>query len=200
MHKILERVKSLVLKTRDAWTDIAAEEASISGLFREYVFPMALVPAGAGLLGNWLVGIRIPFAGWYRFPFGGALLQAIMVYVLTVFSIWIVGMIINWIAPRFGSEQEDIQGMKVAVFISLPFLAASVLSLIPALNPLVFLAGIFCLYIGYVGLPIVMEPSKDKTMTFILISVIALVLVTAMVYSITSAVLHPFGPDIPPLR
>jgi len=185
MKKIIERVKGLVLKTRETWGTIAAEDASISSLFKEYVFLTAAVPAAAAFLGKWLIGIKIPFAGFYRFSFGSSLLHSLVSYVLIVAGIWALGMVISWLAPRFGGERDDVKGMKVAVFTYLPFLVAGVLQLIPSLSPLVFLAGLYCLYILYIGLPIVMGTPKEKSVAYILVTLVAFVLIYIIVGAIT---------------
>jgi hypothetical protein len=199
MKKIIERVKNIVLKTRDTWETISGEEATIPSLFKEYVFILAAVPAAASFLGRWLIGIRIPFAGFYRFSFGGSLLNSIITYLLTVAGIWLLGMVISWLAPRFGSEKDDVKGMKVAVFTYLPFLAAGVVHLVPALSALVFLVGLYCLYIMYIGLPVVMGTPKEKSVAYIIVTIIALVLISIIVSAISGAILGGFGPDIPPL-
>jgi hypothetical protein len=199
MKKIIERVKNIVLKTRETWETISGEEATVPGLFREYVFITAVIPAVAAFLGRWLIGIRIPFSGFYRFSFGASLLNALVTYALTVAGIWVLGMVISWLAPRFGSVRDDVKGMKVAVFTYLPFLAAGVLYLIPSLSPLVFLVGLYCLYIMYVGLPAVMGTPKEKSVAYIIVTIVALILIYFIVAAISGAILGGFGPDIPPL-
>ena len=108
-------------------------------------------------------------------------------------------MVISWLAPRFGSARDDVKGMKVAVFTYLPFLAAGVLYLIPSLSPLVFLVGLYCLYIMYVGLPAVMGTPKEKSVAYIIVTIVALVLIYIIVAAISGAILGGFGPDMPPL-
>jgi hypothetical protein len=199
MKQIIERVKGLILKTRETWETITAEESSISLLFKDYVFITAAIPAAAAFLGKWLIGIRIPFAGIYRFSFGSALLYSLIGYVLTIAGIWALGMVISWLAPRFGGERDDVKGLKVAVFTYLPFLIAGVFQLISTLSALQLLVGLYCLYIMYVGLPIVMGTPKEKTVSYYLVTIVAFVVIYIIVGAITGGILKGFGPDIPPL-
>ena len=166
MQKIFERVKQIVLKPKETWEVIAGEDSTLMSLLKEYLLILAAIPALAAFLGRWIVGVRIPFAGVYRFSFSASLLNAIISYVFTIAGVWVLGKVISLLAPNFGAEKNDDGGFKVAVYTYTPILAAGVLYLIPSLSPIVFIAGLYGLYLLYVGLPIVMKSPKEKTMAY----------------------------------
>lgn len=197
MQKIFNRVKQIVLKPRETWEIIAGEEATLASLMKEYLLILAAVPALAAFLGRWIVGVRIPFAGVYRFSLGASLLNAILSYVFTIVGVWVLGKVTSLLAPNFGAEKNDDNGFKVAVYTYTPILAAGVLHLIPSLSPIVFLAGLYGLYLLYVGLPIVMKSPKEKTMGYTIVIIVALVLIYIILGSISAAILQSFGPDLP---
>ena len=143
MKKIIERVKQIVFKPKETWETIATEEATISGLFKEYLLVLAGVPALAAFLGRWIIGIRIPFVGVYRYSFGSSLLSSVLWYVLIVVGVWVGGKVISILASHFGSARDDVKGFKVALYSYAPFLAAGVLYLVPSLSVLVTIAGLY---------------------------------------------------------
>jgi len=192
MQKIIERVKQIVLKPRETWETISREEITVSGLLKEYLLPLVAVLTIADFLGKWIVGIRIPFAGVYRFSFGASLLNAILEYVLIIAGIWASGMVISLLAPNFGSTRDDVKGFKVAVYTYTPLLVAGICLIIPSLAPLVTLAGLYGLYLLYIGLPIVMDTPKEKSLAYTIVVVVVIILVYVIVSSITGAVLGAF--------
>lgn len=198
MQQILERVKQIVLKPRETWEVIQNEETTVTALFKDYLLIVAAVPALASFLGRWLVGYRVPlrFGKVIRLSFGESLLSSILFYVLTIAAVWVVGKVIAFFAPKFGSVQDDVKGMKVSVYTYTPYLAAGVLLLIPALEVLMALAGLYGLYLLYIGLPIVMETEKEKSLPYTVVVIVALILLYIIVGSITAVILGTFGPSI----
>jgi len=199
MQKIIERIKQIILKPKETWEIIKTEEATIQGLFKEYLIILAAVPAIANLLGRWIIGINIPFAGTYKFTLGGSLLNAILGYVLMVAGVWVAGKVISLLAPKFGSESDDLKGFKVALFSYTPLMAAGVLYIIPALSPIVFIAGLYGLYILYIGLPIVMGTPKEKALSYTVVVIVTLIVISIIIGAITTAFLGLFGPQLPSL-
>jgi len=197
MQRIIERVKQIVFKPRETWEVISTEEATVSELFINYLLILAAVPALASFLGRWIIGIRIPFVGVYRFSFGASLLNAVLDYILTVAGIWVLGKIIYLLAQNFGSTRDELRAFKLAVYTYTPYLAAGVLLIIPSLGVLVVLAGIYGLYLLYIGLPIVMNTPKEKSLAYTIVVIIAVILIYVIVASIAGVVLKAFGPSLP---
>lgn len=197
MQKIVERVKQIVLKPRETWETISTEEATVTGLFKEYLLILAAIPALASFLGKWIIGIRIPFSGVHHLTLGESLITSIVSYFLIVAGVWLLGKVVSYLASNFGSTRDDVKGMKVAVYMYTPFLAAGIFYIIPALSPLVLIAGFYGLYLLYIGLPIVMETPKEKAMAYTVVVVVALILIYIIIGAISGAILNAFGPDLP---
>lgn len=199
MQALIERVKVLILKPRETWETVVNESTEVIDLFKEYLLIAAAVPAVASLIGRWIVGIRIPFVGVYRLTFFEALSSAIVEYLLIVGSVWAAGKVIHYLADKFDSNEDENRAYKLIVFSYLPYLAAGVLYLIPSLGTLVVLVGLYCLYIFYVGLPIVMETPKDKVLAFEVVTILALLVIYLIVSLISGTLMHIFGPSLPQL-
>ena len=199
MQKIIERVKAIVLKPRETWEVITTEEDTIPQLFKEYFLLLAAIPAAAMFLGNWIVGYKLPF----RFGFGGiirlsfieSLLTAAIWYILTAVSVWLLGKVISFVAPKFGSPQDDVKGFKVAVYTYTPYLAVGIFFLIPQLGVLATLAGLYGFYLLYIGIPIVMGTPKDKTLAYVIVIAVALILIYIIIGLIQTAIFRPFVPS-----
>ncbi|RKY81384.1 hypothetical protein DRQ07_04245 [candidate division KSB1 bacterium] len=199
MNAIIERIKAIILNPTQTWDVIAAEDTSAQELMKKYVLLLALVPAVASFLGRWIIGIHIPFVGVYHFSFGASLLISIFNYVVTVASIWVFAKILMFIAPKFDSEKEEDAYFKVSVYSFFPYLAAGVLMIIPSLSVLVYLAGLYGLYLMYIALPIVLGTPQEKTIPLMVVLIVSAIMVFAIAGSIVSVIVGAFGPKLPTL-
>ena len=197
MKLIIERIKAIVFKPHETWETINNEETSISKLIKSYLLLLVAAPAVASLLGKWIIGIKIPFVGVYRFSFGASFLTSILWYIFTIMSIWIAGKVISYLAPNFGSTQNDVKGFQVAVYSYTPFLAAGILYIIPALGALVLLAGLYGLYLVYIGLPILMNTPKEKSLAYTITIIVTIILIYIIFSIIINAIHNIFGPALP---
>ncbi len=181
--KIIERVKQIVLKPRETWETINQEQTTIPILLKEYLLILAAVPALASFLGM-----------WDNLGLGRSLINAIVVYILSIVNVVVLGRIISLVAPNFGSIRDEVKGFQVALYSYTPVLAAGVLNLIPPLSILILFVGIYGLYILYIGLPIVMATPQEKSLPYIVVVGIAFILISIILdwmVSISLSVLTP---------
>lgn len=175
---IVARVRSIILNPKEEWVRIKAEPATVRDLFRSYIMILAAVPAVGQLLGNILVGRRLPMIGRYRWPLGSALANAILTYVLALAAVYLFALIINELAPSFASTKNMTSALKLAAYSMTPVWVAGVLYIVPGLSSLVLLASLYGLYLLYLGFATpMMETPKDKVPAYLGISfVVAVVL------------------------
>jgi Yip1 domain len=173
---IVARVQAILLKPKDEWVKIKAEPATAAGLFTSYAMVLAAIPAGCQLLGNILVGRRLPVVGLYRWAFGRALSNAVLTYVLSLATVYLFALIINELAPNFGSAKNMTNALKLAVYSMTPGWVAGVLYVIPALWVLGILASLYGLFILYLGFETpLMETPKDRAAAYFGVSVLVVV-------------------------
>jgi len=173
---IVQRVPAILLKPKDEWAKIKAEPATVAGLFTSYAMVLAAIPAGFQFLGNILVGRRLPVVGLYRWPFGRALGNAIVAYVLSLVTVYLFALIINELAPSFGSAKNLTSAFKLAVYSMTPAWVAGVLYIIPALWVLGILASLYGLYLLYLGFGTpMMETPKDKVGSYLAVSILVVI-------------------------
>ena len=186
---LVARAQAIVLKPKEEWVKIKGESTTVAQLFTSYAVLLAAIPAIAQFIGNGLVGKRIPFAGWVRFPIGSALFQAILYYVFTLVSVYVFGIVINALAPSFGSKQSPETAMKLAVYSMTPMWIGGIFYIIPFLGFLAWLASLYGLYVLYLGFdnPL-MDTPKEKVVGYLLVSIVVIVVLSLVVALVLGAI------------
>jgi len=170
---VVQRVQAILLKPKEEWVKIKAEPATVTGLFTSYAMILAAVPAGFQFLGHVLVGRRLPVIGLYRWDFGRALGNAVLAYVLSLATVYLFALIVNELAPNFGSAKNMTSALKLAVYSMTPGWVAGVLYIVPGLWLLGILASLYGLYILYLGFDTpMMETPKNKVGNYLGVSVL----------------------------
>ncbi len=179
---IVARAQGIITKPKDEWVKIKEEPSNITTLFTSYAIILAAIPALASFIGRAFVGYSVPFVGWIRWGIGRALIYAIFSYILSLLGVYVIGLIIYFLAPSFSSKKDNIQAMKLAVYSMTPAWVAGVLNIIPLLSFLVIIVSLYGLYLLYLGLntPLLDTP-KDKVLTyFIVIAVVSIVVLVIL--------------------
>ena len=178
---LVARVQGLVLKPKEEWVKIKGEDTAPMALITQYVAILALIPAIAQFIGQGLIGERY-FGIVARRSLGSALLYAILYYVFLVAMIYGFGLIINALAPNFGSKQNAQKAMQLSAYSMTISLVAGVFYILPSLSVLAMLAGIYGMYVLYLGFNTpMMETPKDKVISYIVVSIVAVALLFVVV-------------------
>jgi hypothetical protein len=173
------RARNILLTPNTEWPVIAEETTPTSSLITGYVAPLAALGAIAGFIGGSLVGMTLPFVGHYRVPITTGLATAVFVFVMAIVGVLVLAFIINALAPTFGAQKNSAQAIKLAVYSYTPAWVAGVLQIIPALSVLGIIAGLYGIYLLYLGIPRLMQSPPDKAAGYT-----AVVVVSAIVLSI----------------
>lgn len=168
---MIARIKNILLQPAAEWEVIRSEPADTRGLFMTYVVPMAAIGPIAGLIGGQLFGHSALGVVW-RASIGSAVASAVLGYILAVGACYLLGLIIEFLAPTFGANKDRGQAMKVAVYSSIPAWLAGVFQLVPALQVL-SIVGLYGLYLLYLGLPKLMQAPEDKAMPYLIVTILA---------------------------
>jgi hypothetical protein len=187
---MIQRIKDILFKPKDTWPQIKAETTGIGQVFTGYAMILAAVPAVFGMLGFALVGQSFgPITGFFRIPFTYALVWAIVWYVLILVALYIEGLVINALAPSFGSKPSLVNAYKLAVYSSTPMFVAGILNIVPALGILVFLISLYSFFLLYIGMPVMMETPKEKHVGYYVVTLIVMLVIYFIVGGISSAVM-----------
>ena len=197
MGFVMDTVNSAIALVKNPLSYITSNKdspATVMGIMVNYVAVLAAIPFFATLLGDlWWYSLYIPlnFAGSYV---AYAFTSAVLVYILDVIAVYVIAMVVRFLAPTFNSAADEIKSLKLAAYVFTPVFLISVLDIVPLLGFVTVLGVLYGLYILYLGLPVMLGTSKERVVTY----VIAVVIATFVVYAvigliigvITGAVFH----------
>ena len=177
LNALLQRAKGIVLAPRQEWPLIAPETTSPSQLYVGYVIPLVALAALLSFLRLALIGTRVPFIGTLRIPFFEALRDAAFGLVMGLVGVFLLALIIQLLAPAFGGVRDQRQALKASAYSLTPAYLGSILALSPILPSLLqLLAGLYGIYVLYLGLPILMrsrtESAVGYTVSVVLCSIV----------------------------
>jgi hypothetical protein len=186
--QLQSRVTNILTKPAAEWQVIAAEPAEPSSLITEYAAPLAAIPAVCRFVGMSVVGVSLPFVGTYRVGIVRGFTSAIVSWVMTLVGVYIAAVIVEKLAPTFQSSGNTIQALKLVVYAYTPVWIAGVLNLIPALSVLVIVAGLYAIYLFYLGLPPLMKTPPDKVGPYMGVAALVTIVVAFVLGLVTAAV------------
>lgn len=184
---LVTRAINIIMHPSTEWARIDAEPASVKGLITGYAVPLALIGPVAGLIGGQLFPMSM-FGVVYRTPIVGAVITAVVSYVLSLVAVVVLGLVIDALAPRFGGTSNRVQAMKVAVYSSTASWLAAAFGLMPMLGFL-SMVGFYSFYLLFLGLPVLMKAPEEKKVGF----TVATVAASLVVYFAISAVIGGIG-------
>lgn len=186
---LLGRTKSIILKPSQTWLEIKEEKTTISELYTSYAAILAAIPAvavaqliGYGLIGHSVLGTHI------RWGIGRAFGYAILFYILSLMGIYVVALITDALAPSFGSKKNILNAFKTVVFSMTPGWVGGIFYIIPPLSILAILAALYGIYLFYLGLPVLMETPKEKSIGYVVIVIVLTFVVNIVIGAIAGAI------------
>lgn len=191
---LMVRIQGIILKPAEEWPKIKGEPvSSIAELYKSYIMIVAAIPAIAQFLGFWLIGIFLPFRGFVRFSLAGALGRALVSYVFSLVMVYVLALIVDALAPTFSSQPNQINALKLVAYSMTPYFVAGILNIIPVLNLVIFLAGLWGINILYIGLKQgIMSTPPNKVVGYLIIMIIvglvlwlAVSLILAAIFSLS---------------
>ncbi len=194
MDKLIELVKDLVLSPATAWQHIRDMQVSKGDLIKKYLVYLAAIPAISGFIGGSIVGRSVPFIGYYRVPFFAGIVWAVLFYVLLIGGIYLIAILTSAVSPKLTGAKNEQAALKLIIFSFVPYFVLSVFSIIPALSGLQIIS-LYGIYLLYVGLPVQMQNSESKTLTFTVVITLISMVVLAIVFAIAGTVIPHNLPD-----
>ncbi|WP_309643231.1 Yip1 family protein [Phenylobacterium sp.] len=183
---LVERVKAILLQPTATWEVIDGEPATIGGLYKSYVIPLALIPAVAGLLGAIVFGYGM-FGVSYRPTIVSSLVSAVVNFGLALGGVFLLALIIDGLAPSFGGVKNQIQAFKVAAYASTASWLAGIFMIYPPLGVLGLL-GLYSLFLLYKGLPRLMKAPEEKATTYTVVVIIAAIVLAVIAMAVLSPI------------
>lgn len=185
---IVERVKGILAAPRSEWPVIAAEPASISGLYTGYIMWLAAIPAVSGFIKGSLIGYRF-FGVSSTTPILGGLVAMVVGYVLGLAVLHVMALIVNALAPSFGGRKDQVQALKTVGYAWTAAWVAGIAVILPFLGPLLALAGgIYSIWLLYLGLPHTMKSPPEKSLAYTAVSVIIAIVLSLLLSAVVAGI------------
>ncbi|MFA7505582.1 MAG: Yip1 family protein [Burkholderiaceae bacterium] len=182
-RRLVARVWQILLSPGQAWPEIEREPATIGGIYREYLVWLALVPAVAGFIGASLIGYQsLGFGG--RLGVGAGLVQLVVGFVLSLVGVYLVSMVVDWLAPKFGGTSNRLAAFKLVAYGSTAALVGGIFAIVPLLGLLGLLAAIYSIYLVYLGLPVLMKNPPARTLLYTITIVVCAIVVNLLIAAI----------------
>ena len=192
---IVDRVKNILLKPKEEWPIIAGEITSPAELYTNYIIPLAAIPAVAAFIGVSIVGL--PFIGRLSMMTGLSIM--VTQFVLALIGVFVLSLVIDFLAPQFGGEKSSGQALKVAAYAMTAAWLAGIFSILPMLGILGIL-GLYSIYLLYLGLPVLMKTPADKAVIYTVVVVIAGIIIWVVIFSVSTLFTPTPGIPMPHMR
>jgi hypothetical protein len=168
---LIARAKGILLTPSTEWAKIATETDQPKSVFMTYALPLALIGPLANLI------------GWQLFGFGGmgisiniglvsGLTIAVISFVLSLVSLWVIAFAANFISPKFGGRDDFPAAFRLVTYSWTAAWLAGIFGLLPALSVLGIL-GLYSLYLLFKGATPVMGVPQDKAVGYTVVTVVA---------------------------
>src|SRR6187551_1555010 len=162
---LVDKVKAILLKPKEEWPKIAADPATPADIVTRYAIPLIAIGPVASFIGGQVFGYSAFFIS-YRPGLIAGLSSAIMTFVMSLVALLVVTLIAEFLAPKFGGEANRRQALKWVAYGATASWVGGIFGLIPSLAALGWLAGLYSLYLFYVGASPVMKVPEDKALGF----------------------------------
>lgn len=195
---LVARVMGMLTKPAAEWDVIDGETATVQGLFTGYACILALIIPIMSALMSALAFSALGFLHSFMplvVHFGPVALagRAVLTYIEYLLTTFVVGLIIDALAPSFDGQKNPVQAMKLAVYSWTAVWVSGIALIVPILGGLVVLAALFySLYAFWIGAPKIMKTPAEKSSGYALVCMgasLVAALVIVMVFGALQAML-----------
>ena len=185
---LVQRVINILTKPKEEWLVIETERPDSMKLIGGYALILSLIPAVSTFIAYALIGSS-EFMGFSGRSFLKGISEGLTQLISTIVGVYLLSYVIDWLAPSFESEKNFGKSMQLAVYSSTAMWVAGILLIIPGVNFLSILVGLYSIYLFAVGLPILKGTPKDKVIGYVALTIIAMIVITAVLEMILGGIL-----------
>jgi len=184
---LIQRIKNIILTPKTEWPLIEAEPTTISQLYKAYVIPLIGFAALMSFIHMSVIGF-----GFFRVPVLAGLAYALVTFVFGLLALYVYGWIIDMLAPTFKGQRDRRQAVKTAAYAFTPAAIGSVFALLGlGLGAILqLIAGIWAIYLLYLGLPVLMRSPREKAAGYTA-AVIGCAIVLGLLFFAVMRVVNP---------
>jgi hypothetical protein len=184
---IIKRVKNVIVAPKQEWPTIEAENAHHVKVLTTYVVSLALIPAIAAFIGYGLIGYTVFGIHIGSVSFG--VRQAIVQYITMLGGVYLAAYVIDALAKNFGATKNFNQAFSLVAYSYTPAFIGGVFHIHHSISWLAMVAGIYSLYLLYIGLKPMMKAPAEKQTSYFVVSLLVMILAMILISAILSAFL-----------
>ncbi len=183
----ITRIRRLLLTPRTEWRAIAAEDAGIARLYVRHILPLAGVPvvgAFARLVYRATLRGRFDIAAW-------GLVNALVSYAAALAVPLMAAAVLAAMGSRFRSSGRLTDALRLIAYAATPFWLAGIFYLVPGLALLAIPAGLYAVYLFYLGAPAVMRTPQDHVVPFMVVAALSILVASALTNFVGTNLVRP---------
>jgi hypothetical protein len=188
---LVDRVKNILITPKTEWEVIKNEQTSTADLFTKYAMILAVIPVIATIIGFSIIGVSFGFGVAFKWPFSASLLHGVVSYILNLVSIYVIALIVDALAPSFGSTKNLDASLKVVLYSYTASFVAGIFMIIPMLSWLALLVSLYSFYLMYLGLKIVKDTPEDKLAGYLVVTILISIVIYVVIGFIVNAIAAP---------
>ncbi len=169
---LVDRARNIITKPAAEWPVIAAEPATVGGLYTGYIIPLALISSICSFISN---GIFL-----HHLVFGAA--AAVLSFVLELVYVFVAAIVAQALSPNFGGINDRLAALKWIAYSYTPRWVAGIALLIPVFGTLIVLiASLYSLYVLFVGTTPMMRVPQERAVGYVVIVILALIVIGILI-------------------
>lgn len=168
LNAIIKRAINIIIKPSEEWKIIEQENANKNTAIFGYALPFIIVISAATL-----VGCLIFNSFYFSMPY--TIVSTLFAFILPFAGIIISAIIVNSLAPAFGSTKNIDNAFKLVIY---SYTAAFLVSILTGLLPVLFLisfAGGYSFFIMFFGFTPMMKTPDDKKVGYFIVSTLIMI-------------------------
>lgn len=190
-RSIVDRAKAIILTPKEEWPNILVEAKDQGDILKSYVLPLAAIGPVASFIGGQVFGYGA-FGFSYRPGLVAALSTAVVTYILSIIGIYVMMLIVDFLAPKFSGVSNRNNAFKLVAYSYTASWLAGIFGLIPSLA-FFGLLGLYSLYLLYTGATPLMKVPQDKAAGFTAVAVLCALVLAIVIAPITALVTGLFA-------
>lgn len=167
-NKLIERAKGIIISPATEWEKINTETDDNNSIVINFAVPLITLAAITTLIGSMFFNKQFSPSISY------SIVSAIITFGISIGSIYLSALIINEIAPSFGTTKNLNNMFKLVVYSSTPAYLAAIIANLHVSLGLIGLFGLYSVYLFWLGVSQIIKVPEEKKVGFVIVSFLAL--------------------------
>lgn len=195
INYIINQAKLVLTDPRGCWGVLKLQPDSISGIYKRYLGPLAILAVLSEYLGNTVIGgpSRSLFGSVYRWPPVSGLIYSAVHLATMLVSFYLFAIVHETLAKNFQGNATRLNSFKLVVYSATPMLVGSLLQIIPQLTPILVLLSLYGIFVYVQGFQTMVEVADSKKWPCFA----AILVCTMITAALVNMVAVPFRPMEP---